>query len=267
MIIDVHAHLAKNPKDLDRIVNSKVIEQVWIMDVWPVHPSKEYACPEEILEVAKKYKRFFIPFGYLDFRKGPEIVDELFEKGFVGLKALRPPKPYDDPSYFPYYEKAEKLNIPILFHTQIIAHATREEVGEGLSLGPTNMRPSMLQTIAAAFPELNIIGAHPGFPWQEETFWSIWYYSNIYHDISGGDFVPLLDWLLKVLNYRDYRGKPFTEKILFATDAIYGRKKSHDHVFSEINFWQELFKRVSPYFHWKGDEEKIMYLNAKGLKI
>ena len=267
MVIDSHVHLYRNPKDLDRIVNSGIVEQAWIMDVQPIHPSGlssvEFASPEEIIEVAREYKGFFIPFGFLDFRKGSEIVNELHSKGFVGLKAIRPAKPYDDPSYFPYYERAEKLNMPILFHTGIIAHATQKQTGEGLSLGPTNMRPSMLQTIAAAFPKLTIIGGHTGFPWQEETFWNIWYYSNIYHDTSGGDFVPLLEWLLKILNYRDYQGKAFTEKILFATDAYYGRKESHDHVFREINFWKELFEKVSPYFHWKGEEENIMYLNAK----
>ena len=263
MIIDAHVHLASNPQDLERIVNSGIIEQVWIMDI-PYYKDKSlFASQKEILEVAKKYPGFFIPFGFLDFRKGPEVVDELHSKGFVGLKAIRPPKPYDDPSYFPYYERAEKLNMPILFHTQIIAHATQKEIEEGFSLGPTNMKPSMLQTIAAAFPKLTIIGAHPGFPWQEETFWSLWYYPNIYHDISGGDFVPLFKWLLEVLNYRDYKGKPFTEKILFATDIVYGRGENHNHVFEEINFWKEIFKRASKWYCWKGGEENIMYLNAK----
>lgn len=266
MIIDAHAHLASNPEDLERIVNSKIVEQVWLLDVGPVYPSGvgsvKFASSEEVLKTASEYKGFFVPFGHLDFREKPEIVDKLFEKGFVGLKAIRPPKPYDDPSYFPYYAKAESLKMPILFHTQIIGHATQKEVGAGLSLGPTNMKPSMLQTIAAAFPSLAIIGGHPGFPWQEEAFWSLWYYANIRHDISGGDFVPLFEWLLKVLNYRDYRGQPLAEKILFATDSLYGRQENHDRVLEEASFWQQLFKRTSPYFYWKGDEEKIMRLNA-----
>ncbi len=264
MIIDAHSHLAANPEDLEKIVNSKIIEQVWLMDTHYYRDGR-MASEKEILKVSKKYPGFFIPFGFLDFRKKSEIVDKLFEKGFIGLKAIRPAKPYDDPSYFSYYERAEKLNMPILFHTQIIAHATQKEIEKGLSLGPTNMRPSMLQTIAAAFPSLTIIGGHPGFPWQEETLSSIWYYSNIYHDLSGGDYPLFPEWLLKVLNYRDYKGKPLTEKILFATDRLYGRKENHDNIFEEINFWQQLFKRVSPFFYWKGDEEKIMYSNAKGI--
>ena len=266
MIIDAHIHLHKNPKDLSSIVNSGIIEQAWIMNTqYHNRPDKEFASQEEILEVANEYKGFFIPFGFLDFRKGPDVVEELHSKGFIGLKVIRPAKPYDCPDYFPYYEKAEKLSMLILFHTGIIAHATQREIGENLSVGSTNMRPSMLQAIAAAFPKLTIIGGHPGFPWQEETFWSIWYYSNIYHDMSGGDFVPIIKWLLKVLNYRDHQGKPFTEKILFATDAYYGKKENHDRVFSEINFWTEIFKRVSCWYHWQEDEEKIMYLNAKGI--
>jgi len=83
MIIDTHAHLYRNPKDLDRVVKSGIIKQVWLMDVslggedfirWE---GRFPATQKEILEAAKEYKGFFIPFGFLDFRKPPEIVEEI----------------------------------------------------------------------------------------------------------------------------------------------------------------------------------------------
>lgn len=272
MVVDAHAHLYRNPRDLDRIVNSGIIEQVWIMNTYYAYDKE---CPEghatqkEIIRVAKEYKGFFVPFGFLDFRKGPEVVEELRDKGFVGLKAIMPPKPYDDPSYFPYYQKAQELDMPILFHTGIIGKMTREEAGEGLFVGPTNMRPSMLDGIAAAFPKLIIIGGHLGWPWLEETKESLNYYPNIYHDISGAHFGLYLNWLVDNLDLRcsDGTGRYFSDKILFAVDGRYGREKDHSSIFKAIKFWELFFEYVGPFHHWgeKKETEKIMRLNARNL--
>lgn len=270
MIIDAHAHLSKEPEDLERIVNSGIIEQVWLMDVsfYGNHPVSHLgwmiASPEEILRVAKEYKGFFIPFGYLDFRKGPEIVGELFEKGFVGLKAIRPPKPYDDPSYFPYYAKAQELKMPILFHTGQIAEDTQENVGKGLSLGPTNMRPMMLETIASAFPSLIIIGAHLGTPpWFEEAFDAVCTCPNVYYDFSGLAHEDLIQWFIKHLDHKCAGGKYATDKILFAIDNLYGRKNKHDHILEAAKFKEKLIRDVGYNYRWGEDVEKIMRLNAK----
>ena len=46
-------------------------------------------------------------------------IESLHERGFVGLKITRPSFDYDDERYFPIYERAEALNMPILFHTGI----------------------------------------------------------------------------------------------------------------------------------------------------
>jgi len=39
------------------------------------------------------------------------------EAGFVGLKAIFPAKPYDDPSYMAHYAQAAELGMPILFRS------------------------------------------------------------------------------------------------------------------------------------------------------
>lgn len=270
MIIDAHAHLSKEPEDLDRIVNSGVIEQVWLMDISfygdrPVsHLGWIVASPEEILKAAKTYKGFFIPFGYLDFRKGPEIVDKLYEKGFIGLKAIRPPKPYDDPSYFPYYEKAQELKMPILFHTGGIVADTQKVVGKGLSLGPMNMKPMMLGAIASNFPSLTIIGAHLGTPpWFEEAFEVVRYHPNIYYDFSGLPCENFIQFFIKHLDRKCAGGKYTTDKILFAIDNLYGRKDKHDHILESVEFTEKLIRNVGYNYRWGEDVEKILRLNAK----
>ena len=93
--IDTHAHLWKNPQGLDTLVKSDKIKQVWLMglDYYRGSKLKDLASAQEILEVSRRYPGFFIPFGYIDFTKGPEQVDHMKEQGFVGLKAIRPIHP------------------------------------------------------------------------------------------------------------------------------------------------------------------------------
>ena len=90
MVIDVHGHLVRNPKDLDRMVSSGVIEQAWIMDTSFCKDIKieilgglQFSTQQEVLDIARDYPGFFVPFGWLDFSKGPEVVDRLKEKGFA----------------------------------------------------------------------------------------------------------------------------------------------------------------------------------------
>jgi predicted TIM-barrel fold metal-dependent hydrolase len=186
-IIDTHAHLWRDPQGLDRVAESGQIEQVWLMHVSYYQGSalKDLASDKEILEVARRYPGLFIPFGCIDFEADPGQIDRMKDQGFVGLKAIRPRLPYDDPAYLPIYERAAVLRMPILFHVGIILKNRREEMTPAQSLGPTNMRPSMLDGIAAAFPELPLIAGHMGLPWLNELFEALYYYPNIFCSLCG----------------------------------------------------------------------------------
>jgi predicted TIM-barrel fold metal-dependent hydrolase len=271
MIIDAHAHLCKNPKGLDKIVSLGRLEQVWLMDVSGCElTTNPFASENEVLQASKDYPDFFIPFGYLDLRKTPDDIDRLKDKGFVGLKAYRPIKPYDDPEYFPFYERAEKVNMPILFHTGLLEKALPKQMGKDLCCGPTNMKPAMLAGIAAAFPELTIIGGHLGYPWLEETAQNLYYYPNIYHDLSG--YRKDIEWLIKNLDRKCTDGKGlryFNDKILFATDALcYGNEKGLEEAIKLMDFWELFLEMIGQnYYRWGEPEErkKIMFSNAEKL--
>ena len=60
-------------------------------------------------------------FGYLDLDGAAEQPDILKEMGFVGLKPYKPHFPYSDERYFPIYERAQALRMPVLFHTGLVA--------------------------------------------------------------------------------------------------------------------------------------------------
>lgn len=269
MIIDAHAHLCRTPRDLDKIAECGRLEQVWLMDVSGCELSTNaFASEAEILQASKDFPDFFIPFGYLDLRKQPDCIDRMKEKGFFGLKAYRPEKPYDAPEYFPFYERAEKLGMPILFHTGMVEKCSRGQMGSRLSCGPTNMRPAHLASIAAAFPGLTLIGGHLGYPWLEETAENLYYYPNIYHDLSG--YRKDIEWLIRNLDHKCHAGHEkqyFNDKILFASDALcYGNEQGNADAFKLMDFWALFLEMIGGnYYRWGEPEEreKILYGNAK----
>lgn len=271
MIIDAHAHLKKNPdlRSLETIITKRDLRQIWLMDVSGCGLStREFAGEHEILETAGRFPGICIPFGYLDLRKTPDHIDRLKDKGFFGLKAYRPLKPYDSPEYFPFYEQARKANMPILFHTGMVEKCPYGSMGVDMSYGPANMKPSHLSSIASAFPELKIIGGHLGYPWIEETAQNLYYYPNIYHDLSG--YRKNIEWLTSNLDRKCNDGMParyFNDKILFATDALYyGQEKENENILKIIDFWRLFLEMIgSNYYRWgeEAEREKILYGNAK----
>ncbi|MDD5728960.1 MAG: amidohydrolase family protein [Victivallales bacterium] len=272
MIIDAHAHLCSNPAGLDEIAASGRLEQVWLMDVSGCElRTNPFASEAEVLQTAKDYPGFFIPFGYLDLRKTPDNIDRLKDKGFFGLKAYRPLKPYSDPEYFPFYERAAKLNMPILFHTGLLEKCPKGQMANGLSFGPENMRPAYLAAIAAAFPDLTIIGGHLGYPWLEETAQNLYYYPNIYHDLSG--YRKDIEWLIKNLDRKCTDGDAslnyFSDKILFASDALcYGNEKGHREAFRLMDFWELFLEMVGGnYYRWGNPEERAKIMGGNALKL
>lgn len=266
MVIDTHAHLWKDPQDLDVLVASDTIRQVWLMEVPYYRGSllRELASAEDLLEVSRRYPGFFIPFGFIDFSKGSEQVDRMKERGFMGLKAIRPLRPYDDPSYFPIYERAAHLNMPILFHVGIILKNTREEMTPDQSLGPTNMRPSMLDGIAAAFPDLPLIAGHMGFPWLDELFESLFYYPRIYCSLCG--YIEYR-WLIDHLDRRCATASTPTEtlcdRMLFATDMTYGREGSVQRAEEFAHFMDQFFQHVGRTYLWGTKREAVLQGTAR----
>ncbi len=265
MVIDAHAHLCRRPRELDRIVASGRLEQVWLMDLDGADLKMyDLATGDEVLQAARDYPGFFIPFGYLDLRGSPDDVDRLRERGFTGLKPYRPAHSWCDERHFPFYERAQALGMPILFHTGMVDRAPRGTIGKGLAHGPDTMRPSHLAAIASAFPDLTVLGGHLGYPWLEETAHNLYFYPNIRHDLSG--YRNTLPWLMANLDRKCNDGcsppRFFSDKILFATDALgYGDPATHARIFRRIDFWELFLEEIGGlYYRWGEPEERAKLL-------
>ncbi len=258
---DAHGHLAHKPVGLDRLVEHSPVEGAVVLDIsfYQCKRVVEPATPEEILEVCRRYPNFFIPFGFLDFSKPVDIVDRLKEKGFHGLKCIRPVYNYDDERYFPYYERAEKLKMPVLFHTGLVSRADRSMLPEGVSTNSSRMRPCYLWGIASAFPDLTIIAAHLGYPWGQEAFLCGTCYPNIYLDLSGGNIEYRLRWL------NEYFDRGVARKLLLGVDATYGRECYHQDILRVLNFWNDYFDFALGRHEAYRYKEAIFRLNTRKL--
>ncbi|MHC5034061.1 MAG: amidohydrolase family protein [Planctomycetota bacterium] len=137
----------------------------------------------EVRRQAELYPELCIPFARVNLGEdGPSTVDGLRRVGFEGLCVWAPPAPYDDEAFFPLYEAAEALGMPIVFHTGYMPAAPLDRANRVRS---ANMRPVYLDTLARCFPHLKIVGVGLGSPWCAEAVEVMRYHPNVYFDLSG----------------------------------------------------------------------------------
>ncbi len=117
----------------------------------------------------------------------PDYMEELERAHFdLGLKGIKLSPIYQ--GFHPTYERAmtiysfaEKHGLPIMIHQG--ASFPRE--------APLKYaHPEMLEDIAIAFPELRMIVAHLGHPWEVETIVLIRKQPHLYSDLSGLYYRP-----------------------------------------------------------------------------
>ena len=269
--IDAHAHLRHDAKGLDTIVESGVFERIWLMDLSGIGSLSgiPLATQQEVLSAVRRYKGFFIAFGFVDLDHAvPDDIDRLRDLGFVGLKPYKQLKPYSDPAYYPLYERAQTLDMAILFHTGRIVRSEPYNGGYTHAFGPENMRPVHLAAIAEAFPYLQIVGGHQGWPWMEEMEQNLYYYRNITGDVSG--YMRSMPKLNEILDRRTGDGteRYFNEKLHFGTDVIYGSEDSNARALRLAKFWESYFEFVGqPFYRWGLPEGQEKFFRGNALKI
>ena len=143
-----------------------------------------------VASIVKEYPEQFIGFASVDPWKGKAAVLELErsvkELGLKGLKLHPVSQAFfpNEPRFYPLYEKANELGVPVLFHSGFAGAGARQPGGAGLKLKYSAPIPYM-DDVAADFPELTIIMAHPGWPWTEEQIAVAVHKGNVYLDLSG----------------------------------------------------------------------------------
>ena len=143
----------------------------------------------EIADAAAEHADVLIPFGSVD----PHQVDQAVERvrrlvadhgvrGFKFHPTLQAFTPNDDRCY-PIYAAIEEAGVPVVFHTGQTGIGAGLPGGRGLKLRYS--QPMLIDDVAADFPDLTIILAHPSVPWQDEAISMATHKSNVFIDLSG----------------------------------------------------------------------------------
>ncbi len=170
---------------------------------------------EFVAKIAEQYPDRIVGFASVDPHKKSAVKDleyAIRELKLRGLKLHPQVQAFEpnDPAYYPLYSKCVELDVPITFHTGSTYWGAGLEGGGGVKLRFSD--PMLLDDVAADFPELKLIMAHPGWPWQDEQLAIGTHKRKSYIDLSGWSpkyFQPLLV---------TYMTKLIPEKFLFGTD-------------------------------------------------
>ncbi len=168
-IVDMHVHFdAKKPNYIDDFLKVSNRLNLTACLLTP------FANRKVVAEAAKQHPTQIIPFGFVDL-DAPDVVkqvEELHGMGYRGLGELEfVKKPYNDPSYFPVYELANRYGWIVLFHTGIVL---RQNFDEPEDVASGRMRP--------------IHRGNPEYEWAAEVArWN----PNVFFDLSGSTLTKM----------------------------------------------------------------------------
>ncbi len=203
MIVDCHTHLWKSPEEFSEGLRDELASVGYSDEIMDVSPERHAAATSgadcsivfglraalsgflTVNDTVAKYVRTdpekLIGFAALDPTE-PGVLEELERAvGQLGLRGIKLTPIYSgyhpwDERAWPIYERAEALELPILFH-QGATFPRKAPLKFAL--------PHQLEDIALRHPNLKIVVAHLGHPWEAETIVLIRKQPNVFSDISG----------------------------------------------------------------------------------
>lgn len=176
-----------------------------------------YIGNDYVAEVVAAHPERLIGFGSVDPWSGERAIREaersVIELGLRGLKfhpSLQEFFPNDE-RFYPLWERCSELGIPLLFHSGQTGVGGRTAGGGGVKLKYCKPIPH-IDDVAADFPDLTVVMAHPAVPWQEEQLSVALLKSNVFMDLSGWSpkyFRPILVQYARTI---------LQDKVLFGSD-------------------------------------------------
>lgn len=171
---------------------------------------------EDVAAGAARNSDVLIPFASIDPARGAEGVAELkrliADHGVRGLKfhpSLQNFAP-NDGSANGLYDVLAEHKLPAVFHTGQTGIGAGMPGGGGVKLRYSD--PMLLDDVAADFPDMTVILAHPSVPWQDQAISIATHKANVYIDLSGWSPKYFPPALVKAMNGQ------LRSKVLFASD-------------------------------------------------
>jgi uncharacterized protein len=168
----------------------------------------------DVIEGAAAHADVLIPYCSVD-PLDPAAVDQLrdlLDAGARGLKlhpSLQGFVP-NEPTYYPLYETMAERALPIVFHTGQTGIGAGLPGGRGIRLRYSD--PMLLDDVAADFPGLPVVFAHPSVPWQDAAISIATHKANVWIDLSGWSPKYFPPQLVRAVN------GPLRRKVLFGSD-------------------------------------------------
>ncbi len=171
---------------------------------------------EEVAELAHAEGDVAIPFASIDpargqmgVREARRLIKDFGVRGFKFHPIIQGFAP-NDPQAYPLYEVIAEAGVPALFPTGQTGIGAGMPGGRGLRLKYAN--PMLLDDVAADFPGLQIVMAHPSVPWPDEALSVATHKPNTWIDLSG--------WSPKYFEPKliQYANTLLKDRILFGTD-------------------------------------------------
>jgi predicted TIM-barrel fold metal-dependent hydrolase len=154
--------------------------------------------------------------GAVDPHKGDQAIEEaeraVKELGVLGFHfhPIMGRFAVDDPNLRPLFETINGLRVPVMIDAGTTGMGAGMPGGMGSRI--SHAHPMAIDNLAAAFPDLTILAAHPGWPWVDEMTAVALHKGNVYWELSG--------WAPKYFPsslQRDIRGR-LRDKVMFGSD-------------------------------------------------
>lgn len=171
---------------------------------------------DEVISAAQRSGGRLIPFGSTDPWKGKMAVDEAARCHAMGVRGMKF-QPItqgffpNERRFYPLWETCQELGLIVIFHSGTTAIGNGAPGGRGLHLKYGQPVP-YIDDVAADFPRLVIIAAHPGWPWHAELLAVARQKGNVHIDLSG--WAPRY-WPEETVRYMN---SVIPEKFLFGSD-------------------------------------------------
>src|ERR1700744_3820996 len=171
---------------------------------------------EEIATRAAEHADVLIPFGSVDPLRGPDalararsLVRDYGVKGFKFHPSLQGFAPNDE-AFYPLWAEIESLGVPALFHSGQTGIGAGLPGGRGIKLRLSD--PMLVDDVAADFPGLTVILAHPSGLGAASSISIATHKANVFIDLSGWSPKYFPPELVRAAN------SLLQDKVLFGTD-------------------------------------------------
>jgi hypothetical protein len=163
----------------------------------------------------------------------------------VGFKFQQIAQGFDpsDPEHEELFATIEELGVPCVFHGGNSTLGACAPGGRGLKIKYGD--PMLLDDVAAQFPDLQILIAHPAFPWEKEQLAICQQKGNVYMDLSG--------WMPAYIDepVLHYAKTLLKDKVMFGTDYPMLDPKIWLEQFAELDFPEAVQRKIL----WENAEE------------